>query len=137
MSKPTKNRIMCPECGRTKMLFETESKARNFIKFNGDDFGHENELRPYYCQSCGGYHISSKVHKKSYDTTTERLINAYRESKTTSPMIEVYRCFNILVSLNLQCRKKINEKLKTDIFSDFSDKVKEQAKIKYYKKYSV
>ena len=47
MSKPTKNRIMCPECGRTKMLFETESKARNFIKFNGEDFGHENELRPY------------------------------------------------------------------------------------------
>lgn len=54
MSKPTKNRIMCPECGRAKMLFESESKARNFIKFNGDDFGHENELRPYYCQSCGG-----------------------------------------------------------------------------------
>ena len=33
MSKPIKNRIMCPECGRAKMLFEAESKAKNFIKF--------------------------------------------------------------------------------------------------------
>lgn len=27
-----KNRVMCPDCGRSKMLFETETKANNFIK---------------------------------------------------------------------------------------------------------
>ena len=37
MSKPTRNRVMCPDCKRMKMLFETESKARDFIKFNGNE----------------------------------------------------------------------------------------------------
>lgn len=31
MSKP-KNIVMCPDCGRFKMFFETEAKTMNFIK---------------------------------------------------------------------------------------------------------
>ncbi len=73
-----KNRVMCPECGRSKMLFETETKANNFIKWNGADIDtNGGELRSYYCPSCGGYHISSKPYKKCYNTTTDRLIRAY------------------------------------------------------------
>lgn len=83
--KPTRNRVMCPECGRSKMLFDSESKAKNFIKWNGDDIDtHGGELRPYYCPACGGYHISSKAHKVSYDHSTERLINAYKKDVETS-----------------------------------------------------
>ena len=35
MTKPNKFRVMCPDIGRQKMLFDTEEKAKNFIKFNG------------------------------------------------------------------------------------------------------
>ena len=44
-----KNRVMCPDCGRLKMFFESESKANNFIKFNKDDIENGDELRSYYC----------------------------------------------------------------------------------------
>lgn len=79
--KPSKNRVMCPDCGRQKMLFESERKANDFIKWNGDDIDtHGGELRAYYCPSCCGWHVSSKEHKKSYDNQTERLIDAYRHT---------------------------------------------------------
>ena len=32
-----KNRVFCYDCGRPKLLFETEKKALNFIKFNADE----------------------------------------------------------------------------------------------------
>ena len=81
MSKPKNNKVWCPDCGRKKMLFENESKANNFIKWNGDDIdAHGGELRPYYCPSCCGWHISSKPHKESYEHNTERLIKAYKRS---------------------------------------------------------
>jgi ssDNA-binding Zn-finger/Zn-ribbon topoisomerase 1 len=33
--KPTRNRVMCPDCGKAKMLFESEKKAKRFIEWNG------------------------------------------------------------------------------------------------------
>lgn len=81
MSKPKNNRVMCPDCGRAKMLFETERKANDFIKWNGDDIDtHGGELRPYYCPSCCGWHLSSKEHVEEYDHRTENLIGAYKRS---------------------------------------------------------
>ena len=35
--KPTKNRVYCRDCGRVKMLFETEKQADTFIRFNRDE----------------------------------------------------------------------------------------------------
>ena len=32
--KPTKCKVFCLDCGRSKMLFDTEKKAQTFIKFN-------------------------------------------------------------------------------------------------------
>lgn len=139
MCKP-KNRIMCPDCGRAKMLFETEAKAKNFIKFNGDVIYHDGELRVYFCPACGGYHISSKEYKKSYDTTTDRLISAYKQIKnvpTVQELILINKCYEIIESLKLKDRKKINQELKTVIFSTFSNKIKEMAKIKYYKNFNL
>ena len=60
--KPTKNRVFCRDCERTKMLFETEKKAENFIKFNKDEIEAESGYGPqrsYYCLFCGGWHITS------------------------------------------------------------------------------
>ena len=139
MCKP-KNRIMCPDCGRAKILFETESKAKNFIKFNGNDIHHDGELRVYFCPACGGYHISSKEYKKNYDSNTDKLIAAYKQIKnvpTVQELILINKCYEIIETLNLKDRKKINRELKTDVFSSFTEKIKEKAKLKYYKTYEI
>ena len=85
--KPKNNKPFCHDCGRPKMFFETEKKAQNFIKFNGQDILRDgqtiDQLRVYYCPSCCGYHISSKPFKKTYEHNTERLINAYNIQKNT------------------------------------------------------
>jgi hypothetical protein len=82
MSKPKKIRVMCPDCRRQKMLFESERKANDFIKWNGDDIdSHGRELRSYYCPSCCGWHITSKEHTSYYDHTTDDLISAYERQK--------------------------------------------------------
>ena len=50
--KPSK-RIYCRECGRSKLLFETEQKALRFIKFNADEIEAETGRKPeraYYCE---------------------------------------------------------------------------------------
>ena len=76
-----KNRVYCPDCGRPKMLFETERKASDFIRWNGDEiFTGGGELRPYYCPACCGWHISHQQHKQEYDTRTDDMIDAYRHS---------------------------------------------------------
>jgi len=90
MSKPTKNRIMCPECFKQKMLFETQKKADNFIKWNGENIDtHGGKLRSYYCPACGGWHISSKPYKESYKHNTENLIKRYEKDIETSGGIEM------------------------------------------------
>lgn len=139
MCKP-KNRIMCPDCGRPKMLFETESKARNFIKFNGLDVEYRGELRTYYCPACAGYHISSKEHKKNYDSQTDRLIDAYKMQKKV-PMVQelnlINELYEIIVGFNVTTRKEINARLKTDGFTKYNDKIKQEAKLRFYKKHNI
>lgn len=80
MCKP-KNRVLCPDCGREKMLFETEKKAQLFIEYNWESLTDDkNKLRVYYCPACCGYHISS--HKYNGDNkNTDRLINKYNKDK--------------------------------------------------------
>ena len=49
--KPTRNKIHCPECGRAKMLFESEEKAINFMRFNNEQIKEETgkaPVRAYY-----------------------------------------------------------------------------------------
>ena len=71
--KPTKNQIFCVACGRPKMLFETKAKADNFIKFNSSEMMEESgkaPIRSYYCEICGGYHVTSnnsKTHSEWLD----------------------------------------------------------------------
>lgn len=84
MSKPIHNRVMCPECFKQKMLFESQKKADNFIKWNGENIDtHGGELRSYYCPACGGWHISSKPYKESYAHNTENLIKRYENIVNT------------------------------------------------------
>ena len=60
--KPTRNKIFCYGCRKQKMLFETQAKADNFIRYNSEGILEENgkaPVRSYYCEMCGGYHVTS------------------------------------------------------------------------------
>lgn len=60
--KPTNNRVYCIGCKRPKMLFETQTKADNFIKFNRDEIASSSDKVPsrsYYCSFCCGWHVTS------------------------------------------------------------------------------
>lgn len=69
--RPTK-RIYCADSGKQKMLFPSQEKAENFIRYNSEDIYEENGVAPvraYYCQACGGWHVTKKTdcdfyHKK-------------------------------------------------------------------------
>ena len=81
---------MCPECFRPKMLFETQKQADNFIKWNGSDIDTQGgELRSYFCKACGGWHITSKPYKESYEYNTENLIKRYEKDLKVSGGIEM------------------------------------------------
>lgn len=61
--KPTKNLVFCAACKRLKMLFDTQAKADNFIRFNQKEIKKETgraPVRSYYCSICCGYHVTSK-----------------------------------------------------------------------------
>lgn len=66
-----KNRYFCIGCQRPKMLFESKSKADNFLKFNKDDFD-KTPTRSYFCSFCGGWHISSISSLPSIISANER-----------------------------------------------------------------
>ena len=54
--------VFCLGCQRNKMLFESQSKADNFIKYNSEGILEENgkaPVRSYYCEFCFGYHVTS------------------------------------------------------------------------------
>ena len=60
--KPIRNKIFCYGCRKHKMIFETQAKADNFIRYNSEGILEENgkaPVRSYYCEMCGGYHVTS------------------------------------------------------------------------------
>lgn len=57
-----KNRVYCQSCKKSKLQFESESKALNFIKFNADEILEETgkaPIRAYYCNLCCCWHVTS------------------------------------------------------------------------------
>ena len=137
MSKP-KNRIMCPDCGKQKILFESESKANNFIKWNKNDIENGDKLRVYYCSACCGWHISHQKYHKDMEGRTDKMIKAYNDLKKNnrSPRINeiIDEVYQILVISNLKDRKQINQLLRQPEYSNYSQFVKQEAKVKYYTK---
>ena len=116
-----KNRTLCPDCGKPKILFESESKANNFIKFNASEIPHGDKLRSYYCPACCGWHVSS--HQYNGVNRTEIMIQQYRSYKHQihqnykprySPefLQLVHDLANSLRSENLATRKEVKQRLK-------------------------
>lgn len=61
-TKPIHNRRFCIGCHRQKMVFESQSKADNFIKFNSENiaaFSSKVPTRSYYCSFCTAWHVTS------------------------------------------------------------------------------
>lgn len=57
------------------MLFETQSKADNFIKYNSEEILEESgkaPVRSYYCELCGGYHVTSNPSRESGEIKDNR-----------------------------------------------------------------
>lgn len=81
-----KNRVFCLECGRSKLLFETEKKAKLFIRYNASEIKQESEenkapIRAYYCETCGGWHTTSREAKPWKEKQTQNVIDAFERSK--------------------------------------------------------
>lgn len=134
MSKP-QNRIMCPDCGKQKMLFESEAKANNFIKWNKDEIENGDKLRPYYCPACCGWHISHQKFHKDMEGRTDKLIEAYNNQKKNHNEYDyqlIDELYNKLKELNLKSRKQVNSLLNQKEYSNYSSFVKQEAKVKYY-----
>ena len=77
--KPTKNRVFCKDCGRTKMLFETQKKADNFIKFNKEEIETDSGFAPqrsYFCVFCGGWH-TTHLKEEIVKSPNEKLLENY------------------------------------------------------------
>lgn len=71
---------MCPDCGRPKMQFESEAKADNFIRFNGDEVSKGRGMRSYHCPACCCWHITTHSFSEDYDNRTKNLIDRYHTS---------------------------------------------------------
>lgn len=79
------HRTYCRDCGRKKILFETEKKALNFIKWNADEIEEESGYRPhraYFCDCCGGWHVTSMV-TIPHVSRTDKIIEQFKKSKNS------------------------------------------------------
>ncbi len=85
--KPIKNRFFCRDCGRIKMLFQTEKQANTFIRYNADEINEESGVKPirsYYCISCDGYHVTSKNKIADLKSFTETVLEDYKKGNENS-----------------------------------------------------
>ena len=138
MSKP-QNRIMCPDCGKQKILFESETKANNFIKWNKDEIENGDKLRAYYCPACCGWHISHQKFHKDMEGRTDKLIEIYNKEKELEkvkhgPFINdiINELYQKIKEYNFKDRKSVNQLLYKPEYSNYSSFVKQEAKVKYY-----
>jgi uncharacterized protein YukE len=82
--KPT-HRVFCKDCNRLKILFESDSKAYNFIKYNADEIesgGGKRLKRVYYCPYCMGYHVTSTNRYMEGLDSTNKVVEAYQDFKS-------------------------------------------------------
>ncbi len=109
--KPTKNKIYCRDCGRTKMLFESEKKAQNFIKFNKDEIEEESGYSPqriYFCLFCNGWHTTS-IKNSLGISNKEKMLQQIKFEETERREKQKI--------INSQKQNEINEELRLEKFN--------------------
>lgn len=128
--KPTNNRIFCIGCNHSKMLFESESKANNFIKFNKDEIAVQSDkvpCRSYYCSFCCGWHVTSadeervkyieekdrKIWEHIYSKRKKKKnkLSQFSNKEMSSILEEIFsllvRCENSILTANLSEAQKL------------------------------
>lgn len=76
--RPSKRHRFCPSCGKHKMTFPSKEAADRFINYNHDAILAETGYAPtrsYYCESCGGWHVTSS------DKASDRHVDRHGRSK--------------------------------------------------------
>lgn len=116
MCKP-KNRVVCPDCGREKIIFDSEKKAQRFIDYNWEELvDDKDKLRIYYCPACCAYHISS--HKfTGNNARIDRLIKLYNSDKKITP--EFVKLKDDCLSKNFKNRKDFLSYVQKQEVSDY------------------
>ena len=129
--KPTKNRIYCKDCGRAKMLFETEKKAQTFIKFNREEIEAESGYGPqrsYFCLFCNGWHITSIKGEIGRSKNEERF-EQYLEEKKSRKQIENKRAREKKKAKNNEpgeaISKPTNEEVRIQVAQDFENAIQD------------
>ncbi len=123
--KPTKCKVFCYDCNRTKMLFETEKKAETFIKFNNNNDEFEKGYTPsrsYFCISCGGYHVTSKPQNDNIKSKTELVLEKYvvvKKQKEEKDKVNKER----MEQRKLESKKRKKER-NDKIIKEYNDKFK-------------
>ena len=109
--KPIKNRFFCNDCGKIKMLFETEKKANNFIKFNSEEIEEESGFKPersYFCIACNGWHVTHHKEDLSFRSITEKFFGSShnKEEQKTSEEEEEQKALFLAQKKNGKRRTK-------------------------------
>lgn len=140
MKPKDKNRVMCPDCWKQKLLFDSETKANNFIKWNKEDIQNGDELRAYYCPACCGWHISHQKFHKKMEGRTSRLIDAYLNDNNHSIRDQelIEELYKLLKESGLTKKRQINRFLsKPELTSKYNEYIKTEARIKYYREFNI
>lgn len=129
--KPVKNRVFCVDAERAKMLFDTQNKADNFIKFNAEEIKDETGYAPkrsYYCMFCNGFHVTSSIKSFGLSKKERLLLNGIekrREEKNGKRPLEE-------IDMAQKIESKIERMTKEEKDSFFSANI-EKLKIKITK----
>lgn len=89
--------MFCIAAHRTKMVFESQSKADNFIKFNAEAIAESSKfvpVRSYYCPACAGWHVTHKEENNFFKTLDHKEEIVYLLSKNVSNLTLNFRTDN-------------------------------------------
>lgn len=119
--KPIRNTTFCYGCRKHKMLFESQSKANNFIRYNGEDILEENgkaPVRSYYCEICAGYHVTSNPSTEAGERLNQRDHQLIESLSIYKKEVEEVKVLNSSLSQRLV---KIREMLYLGQFDEAED----------------
>lgn len=101
--------MFCPECGRPKLLFKSEKEAELFMHYNREAMLDETgycPVRTYYCEMCGGWHVTSqplelrndrsKGHERAEMCVQHKRATA-RKQNVSDKLDQVEECINIAI----------------------------------------
>ena len=107
--KPTKNRFFCKDCRKIKMLFDTEKKAENFIKFNSEEIEAETGFKPersYFCIACNGWHLTHKKEILNIKSRTEIIQDLYNQEREQKAVVKEVKKQQKAVRIKLEIEQQ-------------------------------